>query len=351
MKSKMLSQMKSFTLLIVLMFIGTLFFSQSVSATTYRMKIQSAFPHGDKSTDLLVEFAAAAKKRSNGDVRIKVFAAPEIVPTENLLSATKRGTVDMMHGAGVVWGMVIPVANVAFGLPGAFTVPDAISFEDSAHKIRDLFFEDGLIEILREEYAKQGLYLLDIHIYGPVPVTLSNKPINKCSDMKGMIVRSEGLNMKYQEAVGVKSMLIPGEEVYMALKTGVIDGAEWDISAITGMKWHEVAPYWLTGLENDQAVGDISVNLKKWNKLPADVQQTIKNAARDYYYATVKGYKEEITAAEALIKKGELHKVQLDQECLNKYSAMAVEIMDGEALKDGPTAKAIAIIKKWKGVN
>ena len=76
----------------------------------YRLKIQSAWPHGDKSMDLLKEFASAAEKRSNGRLKVKVFAAPEIVPTENLFGATKRGTVDMMHGGGVVWGSIIPVA-------------------------------------------------------------------------------------------------------------------------------------------------------------------------------------------------------------------------------------------------
>ena len=58
----------------------------------YRMKIQSGYPHGDLSMELLKDFAAAADKRSNGRLKISFFAAPEIVPTDQLFDATKVGT-------------------------------------------------------------------------------------------------------------------------------------------------------------------------------------------------------------------------------------------------------------------
>ena len=49
------------------------------AAKTYRLKIQSGYPRGDLSMELLKVFADSAKKRSNGKVVIKVFAAPEVV--------------------------------------------------------------------------------------------------------------------------------------------------------------------------------------------------------------------------------------------------------------------------------
>lgn len=316
---------------------------------TYRFKIQSAWPHGDKSADLLPVFAKAAEKRSNGQLKISVFAAPDIVPTENLFGATKKGVVDMLHGGGIVWGSVIPVTNVEFGLPGAYRVPEAKTFEGTADAIRKLFFDYGFAEILREEYAKQNLHFLDIHVYGPVPVTVSKKAIRKCSDFEGMKLRAEGLNMIYQAAGGAKTMVVQGEETYLALKTGVVDAAEWDISCITGMKWHEVAPYWIRGMENDQAIGEILVNMKIWNELPGELKDALRGAARDYYHATVAGYKEEIGVARQLIKEGKLHEVILDKECQDTYAKVAAEIMEQEAAKDPVTARAIKLIKEWRG--
>ncbi len=315
----------------------------------YRFKIQSAFPAGDKSSDLLDVFAASAASRSKGQIKISVFRAPEIVPIENLFSATKRGTIDMMQSAGVVHGEIIPAAYVEFGLPGAFQVPHIDSFFGKAEEIRNLFMDGGLADILREEYAKQGLYFLDIHVFGPVPVTVSKVNPKKCSDLEGLIVRSDGLNLKYQTAVGMKSISIPGEETYLSLKTGVLDAAEWDISAITGMKWHEVAPYWLRGMEADEALGEIAINMKVWNKLPDNIKEILKAAGKDYFYATVAGYKGELDIADQLIKEGKLFSIDLDQECKDKYAAMAKQLMDEVAQTDAASAKAVKIIKQWRG--
>ena len=71
-------------------FIATLFAASLVfcpvdaSAKVYRMKIQSAYPRGDVSMELLEEFAKSASKRSNGQIKISVFADPELVPAEQL---------------------------------------------------------------------------------------------------------------------------------------------------------------------------------------------------------------------------------------------------------------------------
>ena len=54
----------------------------------------------------------------------------------------------------------------------------------------------------------------------------------------------------------------------MALKLGTLDASQWDISAVTGMKWHEVAPYRIKGLENNTAIGYIMINAKSRESLP-----------------------------------------------------------------------------------
>ena len=338
--------------ILMFFFIVSLFVGPMVGtalAKTYRLKIQSTWPRGDISMDTLAAFAESAEKRSNGQVKIKVFGAPEIVPDADVLSATKKGVLDMVHGGGIIWGEMIPVAYVEFGLPGAYIVDGSKSFEEGAEEIRNLYFEHGLIDIFRKEYAKQNLHFLDIHVYGPVPVVMSTKNIKSCSDLKGLIVRSEGPNMQYQTAVGMKAVSISGEETYLSLKTGRVDVAEWDISAITGFKWHEVAPYWIRGMESDQALGSMSVNMKKWNSFPDDIKGAISAAAKDYFYATVTNYKKEVDAAYALAKEGKLTIINLDQDCKDKYAAMAKKMMDGDYGDDPATMKAIEIIKKWKG--
>ncbi|MGW8301268.1 MAG: hypothetical protein ACWGNO_04320, partial [Desulfobacterales bacterium] len=83
--------------------------SAEAAEKVYRMKIQSAYPRGDLSMELLNEFAAAADKNSKGRIKIQVFAAPEIVPVENLFEAVQKGTLTMLHAVAAMWGGIIPV--------------------------------------------------------------------------------------------------------------------------------------------------------------------------------------------------------------------------------------------------
>ncbi len=315
---------------------------------TYRMKIQSAFPHGDLSMDLLKEFADSAKKRSEGSLKIKVFADPELVPGDQLLGATKQGVLDMLHAMGGMWAGILPIGNVEFNLPLAFRIEGEKTFEEKAAAVRDFFFKEGFIDLLRQEYAKQGLYYLDIHTYGPVPFVLSTKPIKTCDDLKGMKIRAEGINLEFHSEVGFHATVISGLETYMALKLGTVDAAEWDVSAVTGLNWHEVAPYWIQGMESDITIGHILMDMNKWEALPEDMKKALKGAAEDYWHATVKGYKEELETVRKLVKEGKIHINVLDEACQDQYVEAAKKIWKEVALQSPANAKAVQMIEEWK---
>ena len=130
------------------------------------MKIQSAWPRADISMQMLEKFAAAADKRSNGQIKIQVFAAPEIVPGEQTLEATKKGTLDMLHSIGAYWGGTTPIGEIEFGLPLMWAMPLGKTVKENSEIVRDFFLNSGFAELLRKEYAKQGVYWLDMHSYG-----------------------------------------------------------------------------------------------------------------------------------------------------------------------------------------
>jgi TRAP-type C4-dicarboxylate transport system substrate-binding protein len=316
----------------------------------YHMKIQSLFPRGDLSMETLSVFADSADKRSNGRLKIKVFAEPEIIPGDQLFGGTKQGVVDMLHGMGGMWSGVVPVGIVEFNLPLAFRIDEEPTFEGKAEAIRDFFMKKGFADILREEYAKQGLYFLDIHTYGPVPFVLSTKPINSCNDFKGMKIKADGINRTFHTVVGMQGAEVSPTETYMALKLGTVDAAEWDVSCVTGLKWHEVAPYWIRGMECDHATGHILVNMKKWNALPDDLKAALAGAAEDYWHATVAAYKKEIATVEDMVKQGALKEIMLDEACRKQYADGAHKIWDDLAKQDEASAKAVQLIKEWRGV-
>jgi TRAP-type mannitol/chloroaromatic compound transport system substrate-binding protein len=313
----------------------------------YRLKIQSAYPRGDLSMELLKDFAATAKRMSNGRIRIQVFADPELVPAEQLFEATQKGTLDMLHAVAAMWGGIVPIGEVEFGLPYAYNLPGEPDIFTAGRQIRDLFFNTGYVDLLREEYAKQGLYWLDVHSYGPI-VTMSTKKVVTCDDMQGLKFRVEGSWADYYNALGARGTYISGMDAYMGLKLGTIDASQWDVSAITGLKWYEVAPYWLLGGQNDVVVGHILFNMKSWNALPDDLKKVMADAAADYFNKLLKVYVVEFKKVDDLIKQGKVIKSELNAACDARCEEVAMELWDKIGQRDPAAAKAIAIIKDWR---
>ncbi|RLB43616.1 MAG: hypothetical protein DRH12_02505 [Deltaproteobacteria bacterium] len=313
----------------------------------YRMKIQSAYPRGDISMELLKYFADRTKERSNGRILISVFADPELVPAEQLFEATQKGTLDMLHAVAAMWGGIVPVGEVEFGLPYAYNIPGDKDIIETGRIVRDFFYKSGLVKLLRQEYGKHGLFWLDMHSYGKI-ITMSRTCITSCDQFKGKKFRVEGSWADYYNGLGARGTYIPGTDAYMGLKLGTIDASQWDISAITGLKWYEVAPYWLVGGQNDVVPGHILVNMKSWNALPKNLQQALLGAAEDYYHKLLDSYMVEYKKADDLVKAGKIKKCVLDAECDKKCAEVANKLWDKIAKRDPAAAKAIEMIREWR---
>jgi TRAP-type mannitol/chloroaromatic compound transport system substrate-binding protein len=314
----------------------------------YELTIQSGYPRGDWSMELLEDFAASALARSDGQLVITVYADEEIVSVFDLLLTTKAGTLDMLQCGGTFWGGVIPVAEIEFGIPFAYDIPEEEAFADKAAEIRRFFFEDGLVEILRDEYGKENLYWLDMHTYGPC--TLHSKvEVHTTADLAGLKVRDEGLWSTFHNALGMEGVdTIGPPDVYTALETGLLDMTQWDVSAITGgLGWGEVAPYWVHPHQNEHLIGHILVNMDTWDSLPADLQDDLAGAAEDYWDACVETYEEEVDNA---YEWPGVEVSLLDEATEAFWRAEAAELWDELATRDAACAQAIALLKDWRGI-
>jgi len=336
-------------ILVAVLMVVLAFGTSTVTAAEkeYKMKIQSAYPRGDLSMELLSVFADSAAKRSNGQIKISVFADPELVPAEQLFESVQKGTLDMIHAVAAMWGGIIPVGEVEFGLPYMWNRPGGKTVKENSEIVRNFFLTSGFADLLRKEYAKQGLYWLDMHSYGEL-FTLSTKPIKTCDDLQGKKFRVEGAWMDYYNSLGARGTFISGMEAYMGLKLGTIDASQWDVSAITGLKWHEVAPYRIIGGGNDVVPGQILVNLKTWDSLSDDLKKAMAGAAEDYFNALNDRYMEEMKIVEQLIKDGKVINSVLDEACEKKHAEAAYKLWDEIAKRDPSVAEAVKMIQDWR---
>ena len=77
---------------------------------------------------------------------------------------------------------------------------------------------------------------------------------------------------------GATGSVVPFPDVYTALQTGVVDGAENEFTTFSVARWAEVAKN-IAMTQHAITVRPLIVNSKKFNKLPKDLQEAVKIAA------------------------------------------------------------------------
>jgi tripartite ATP-independent transporter DctP family solute receptor len=113
--------------------------------------------------------------------------------------------------------------------------------------------------------------------------TNSVRPIEKVEDFKGLKMRIPPgkVFVETAKAFEVNAQEINISELYMALKTGVVDGQHNPLINIWGRKFYEVQEY--LSITNHTINPDVMiVNLQWYNSLPADLQKLFNEVAKEH---------------------------------------------------------------------
>src|SRR5699024_9472638 len=123
----------------------------------------------------------------------------------------------------------------------AFTLP--YIFDDEDHMWNYLMSDFGE-EHLRDELSDAGLVGLTFYASGSRHFYTTEKPIQEPSDLEGQNIRVQpgSINIEMVEALGGSGTVMDYGEVYSALQTGVIDGAENNPASFVSSGHHDVAP-------------------------------------------------------------------------------------------------------------
>ncbi len=101
-------------------------------------------------------------------------------------------------------------------------------------------------------------------------------PIKTIDDLKGFKLRVPSRRQQEPfKALGAAPQTMPSGEVYMALKTGVLDGASSGSRVLIYQKWAEVVKYGVEGWIAEANAQDIVVTQKAWDAIPNDVKEIV----------------------------------------------------------------------------
>lgn len=223
------------------------------------------------------KFAELVEEKSGGRIKIEVFPAGQLGDEKTMYQTLQMGggAIDMCRGnTNSLGDFGVKKLNL-FGLP--------FIFRDREHLWNVLNSEIGdefLGEMQEAGTGMVGLFYLDEGSRNFF--TTKNVEIKGIEDFQGLKLRvpTTDLMTDTVSALGVQSTPISFSELYSALQTGTVDGAEQPHSGYFSNKFFEVAPnYALTGHTYSPSI--ILMSESVWSTLDAEDQELIREAGKE----------------------------------------------------------------------
>lgn len=324
--------------------IGAKIFQPSMvnAQTTFSWRMTSAWPPGFPALqEGAVRLGRLVETMTGGRMRIRVFAAGELLPGLGGFDAARAGTVEMNHAASYFWAGVAPQAQFFTTVP----------FGMSAQQMAAWIYTGGGLELWHEVYRPLNLIAFPIANTGMQMAGWFRKEIRTIGDLRGLKMRIPGLGARVLAKAGGSPVLLPAGEIFTALERGVIDAAEFVGPAHDlRLGLHKAAPFYYTpGWHEPCAVAEIAVNLEAWNRLPADIQEAIKAAAAEVYVWSSSRIDTLSAAALREIQATPGTRIRrLPTEVLRELRRLTLEVLDEEAGKSAEFKRVMEAYNKFR---
>ncbi|WNJ99335.1 TRAP transporter substrate-binding protein [Thalassospiraceae bacterium LMO-JJ14] len=189
------------------------------AATT--LKVQAAWG-GGIFLEMAQDYVNRVNKMSGGAMKIDLLGVGAVVKTAEMQTAVHKGVLDGAHMVTAYWYSKSPVASL-FG-----TGP---CFGWSANELMGWIAYGGGKELYYElMHDKLRLDLVGFFT-GPMPAQplgWFKEQIKDSSQMKGLKYRTVGLAADVLQEMGMSVVQLPGGEIQPAMKSGLIDAAEFN---------------------------------------------------------------------------------------------------------------------------
>jgi len=218
-----------------------------------------------------LKFQQLAEKYTGGKVKVEVFANSTLYKDKEELEALQLGAVQMLAPSLAKFGPLGVKEFEVFDLP--YIIPDkaALARVTKGKVAKELFAKLAPKGIEGLAYWDNGFKIMT-----------ANKPMHHVADFHGMKMRIQSSKVLESEtrALGAIPQAMAFSEVYQAMSTGVVDGAENPPSNVYTQKMHEVQKH--ATMSNHGYVGyAVIVNKKFWDGLSGDIRSQLQKAMDD----------------------------------------------------------------------
>ncbi len=235
------------------------------------LKASDVHPEGYPTVVAVESLGKKLEAATSGRLSVQMFAAMQLGGEKEAIEQAQIGAIQFARVSVGTLGPVIDELNV-FNLP--------FLFRDTAHmqKIVDGDIGTELLDKVTNN-DKAGLIALSWMDAGARSVYTIKKPVHTIADLKGLKIRVIGNPMfvDMMNALGGNGVAMGYDQVFSALQTGVVDGAENNPPSYVFDNHYTVAKH-LT-LTQHLIVPEVLVfSRKTWDSLSKDDQAAFEEA-------------------------------------------------------------------------
>ncbi len=266
---------KSLVLLLVLLFAAGMLSAEGNKEAAAQQPIKLVFHAvsvpNDAHTKAMYEFEKVLENISGGRFDVEVHHSGALYTQEAETAAIRRGNLDMAY-LGPNWlAEYVPYISM-FAAPYIFD-----SYEHMTQT-----FNGPIGQKISDDVAKEiGIRPLGAYYLGTRQINLRDigREVRTPQDMRGVKLRMPGTpTWQFMgKALGANPTPLSFTEVYLALKTGTIDGQDNPLPTDKNAKFYEVTKYIIL---TDHFINPImpTINEKKWQSFTDQEKQWVLQA-------------------------------------------------------------------------
>ena len=267
-----------------------------------------------------MQWAKEIEKRTNGRVKITIFASGTLTKAPQCYEGVVKGISDI--------GMsCFAYTRGRFPLLEGLDLPLGYPNGRTASRIAN--------EMIRKYKPKEldDTHVLYVHAHGP-GILAAKQPVRTLDEMKGIKVRATGLSAKIVQSLGGTPVGMSQPETYEALQKGVVSATLCSIETLKGWKQGEVIDYVTdTSVVGYTTTMFVVMNKGVWGRLPKDVQEVFTQVSDEWIAAQGAAWDQADEEGRAFVASLKKEMISLSQSEQERWKQAVKPLLDGYVAK------------------
>jgi len=274
------------------------------------LKASDVHPLGYPTVEAIVRMGSKLDKATSGRVSIQMFPSMQLGGEKEMIEQAQVGALQIARISVGAMGPVVDDLNV-------FNMPFIFRDETHMRKVIDGPIGQDLLD--RVSNAPTSRLIVLGWMDAGTRNVYCDRPITKPADLKGLKIRMMGnpIFVETMNAMGGNGVAMGFNELYQAMQTGVVDGAENNEPTVLAQNHYQVKKvYSLTG---HLIIPEIFVFSKKtWETLSKDDQALLRKVSREAQTEQRQLWDAMVRDAETKLKGFGVQFVKADKEAFYK---------------------------------